>query len=81
MIGKGGLTIKQIQRDNDVQIKISQDQKNEWVDVIITGSDEQAIMNTFNHIQNIIGNIKEKNPSFQTNSFLRSGKIFHISTE
>ena len=60
LIGKGGATIKQIQRDQNVQIQISNDREQEWVDVKISGSDEQMIEQTLNYILQNIGNLKEK---------------------
>lgn len=79
LIGKGGVTIKQIQRDNDVQIKVSNDRQNQWVDLMISGSNDQ-VNNTFNQIKNMIGSIKEKNESFQSKSFFKSGIFVFIYT-
>ncbi|CAF3871017.1 unnamed protein product [Rotaria sp. Silwood2] len=72
LIGKGGETIKQIQRENDVQIKVSNDRQNQWVDLIISGSNDQVIKNAFNHIKNIVGTIKEKNEYFQSKSSIET---------
>jgi len=77
LIGKAGATIKQIQRENDVQIKVSNDRQNQWVDLMISGSNDQVINNAFNHIKSITGNIKEKNESSQSKSFFQPG-IFYI---
>lgn len=77
LIGKGGLTIKQIQRDNDVQIKVANDRESQWIDLTISGSNDQAINNAFNHIQTVIRNIKEKNESSQSKSFFKPG-IFKL---
>jgi hypothetical protein len=73
LIGKGGGTIKQIQRENNVQIKVSNDRQTQWVDLIISGSNDQVITNAFNHIKNIIGNIREKNESSQSKSSFQPG--------
>ncbi|CAF1010228.1 unnamed protein product [Rotaria sordida] len=72
LIGKGGETIKQIQRENNVQIKISNERQSQWVDLIISGSNDQIIKNAFDHIKNIIGTIKEKNEYFQTKSSIET---------
>jgi hypothetical protein len=73
LIGKGGVNIKQIQRDNAVQIKVSNDRQSQWVDLIISGSNDQDINHTFNHIKNMIGNIKEKNDLSPAKSFSKPG--------
>jgi predicted PilT family ATPase len=75
LIGKGGGTIKQIQKENDVQIKVSNDRQSQWVDLIISGSNDQMINNAFNHIKNLIGIIKEKNESFQSKSLFKPGML------
>ena len=80
LIGKGGGNIKQIQKDNDVQIKVSNDRHKQWIDLTIIGSNEQAINNTFIHIKNLIGNIKEKHESNQTQSFFQSGSFSIIQS-
>ncbi len=74
MIGKAGGTIKQIQRENEVQIKICNDRQSQWVDLTISGSNDQVIDNALNHIKTIIGSIKEKNESFQPKSFVKPGR-------
>lgn len=66
-----------MQRDNDVQIKVSNDRQSQWVDLTISGSNDQVIDNTFNHIKNLTGSVKEKNESIQTKSFAQPG-IFYI---
>jgi polyribonucleotide nucleotidyltransferase len=76
LIGKAGATIKQIQRENDVQIKVSNDRQSQWVDLMISGSNDQVINNAFNHIKSITGNIKEKNESSQSKSFVQPGIFF-----
>jgi hypothetical protein len=73
LIGKGGGTIKQVQRENDVQIKVSNDRHGQWVDLMISGSNDQVINNAFNHIKTIIGTIKEKDELSQSKSFFQSG--------
>ncbi|CAF0728009.1 unnamed protein product [Rotaria sp. Silwood1] len=75
LIGKGGETIKQIQRENDVQIKVSNDRQNQWVDLIISGSNDQVIKNAFNRIKNLVGTIKEKNESFQSKSSMEIDSV------
>ncbi|CAF1252655.1 unnamed protein product [Adineta steineri] len=82
VIGKGGATIKQIQKDNDVQIKICNDRQSQWVDVTISGSNDQAINNGFNHIKTIIGSIKEKNESsFKSDSTANNTSSFSKPNE
>jgi hypothetical protein len=73
LIGKGGGSIKQLQRDNDVQIKVSNDRESQWVDVMISGSNDQAVNNAFNQIKNLTGSIQEKNESGQSKSFFKPG--------
>ncbi|CAF3836647.1 unnamed protein product [Rotaria magnacalcarata] len=60
LIGKGGETIKQIQREYDAQIKVSNTRENQWIDVIISGSNDQTIRNVYDHITRHIGTMKEK---------------------
>ncbi|UJR25523.1 hypothetical protein I4U23_006869 [Adineta vaga] len=79
LIGKGGGTIKQLQRDNNVQIKVSNDRQSQWVDLMINGGNEQVINNTFDQIKNLIGSIRDKNESFQTKSSFKSD--FDTSSE
>ena len=79
LIGKGGGTIKQIQREYDVQIKVSNDRQNQWVDLTISGSNDEAIQNAFNHIENIVGAIKEKNEYFQLHTVSNIGMLVLFS--
>jgi hypothetical protein len=84
LIGKAGGTIKQIQRDNDVYLKIANDRNSQWVDLLISGSNNQVINNAVNQIENIIGPIKEKNgldqsnTDNQSNSFFKTGILIYL---
>ncbi|CAM2702774.1 unnamed protein product [Rotaria socialis] len=86
LIGKGGETIKQIQREYDVQIKVSNARENQWADVIISGSNGQTIRNAYDHITHHIGTMKEKNefsqskPLFDTESNKHNANTFSFST-
>ncbi len=73
MIGKGGEVIKQIQRDYDVRMKIDNNRQNEWVDLFISGSNDQAINNAMDYIRKIIGSVKEKDDVSQSKSFFQTG--------
>jgi polyribonucleotide nucleotidyltransferase len=66
LIGKGGANIKQVQREYNAYIQISNDRQHQWIEVKIHGVNEQSIDNVYNHILNHIGEIKEKNPFNQT---------------
>jgi hypothetical protein len=73
LIGKGGEVIKQIQRDYDVRMKIDNNRQNEWVDLFISGSNDQAINNAMDYIRKIIGSVKEKDDVSQSKSFFQTG--------
>lgn len=59
-IGKGGATIKQIQSDFNVNIKVMNDRPNQWIDFTIAGTNDQAIDDAITHIIRIVGTVKEK---------------------
>ncbi len=73
LIGKGGEVIKQIQRDYDVRMQVANDRQNEWVDLFISGSNEQTVNNAMNYIRKIIGSIKEKDEVSQSKPFFQTG--------
>lgn len=77
LIGKGGETIKRIQRENDVQIQISKDRQSRWIEVTISGSTEKVIENAFNHIKNTINSITPKNRIFKSTTFPETGSSFY----
>lgn len=52
---------------------MSKDRESQWVDVIISGLNDQAIKNTCNHITNRIGTIREKNEVSESKPFFRTG--------
>lgn len=59
-IGKGGATIKQIQSDYNVYIKVMNDSQNQWIDFTIAGTNDQTVDNAISHITRLIGSVKEK---------------------
>ncbi|CAF0936895.1 unnamed protein product [Adineta ricciae] len=73
LIGKGGATIKQLQRDNNAQIKVSNDRQSQWVDLVISGANDQIINNTFNQIKQLRVSIKDKSESFSSKPSFSSG--------
>lgn len=73
LIGKGGATIKQLQRDNNTQIKVSNDRQNQWVDLVISGANDQAIDNTLNQIKQFRVSITDKSEPFPSKPTFSSG--------
>ena len=60
LIGKAGATIKDLQRENNVQIQVSNDRESLWVPVTIRGSNDQVIDQTFRQIQSRVVDIKDR---------------------
>ena len=71
VIGRGGATIQQIQRDQNVQIRFSNDRQAEWIDMTMSGANEQLIDRAWNEIRRYTSNIKDKT-SFDQRSQLFS---------
>lgn len=74
LIGRGGLSIKQIQRDFNININIPRDRSDQWIDFTITGANDQVVNDAFHHIQNLVGKVKEKYPENE-NSYTQTNSI------
>lgn len=71
LIGKGGGNIKEIQNAQNAHISISKDRDNEWVDLTISGFNQQAIDNTVAMIQRSVA-IRPARSSFPAGFVLNS---------
>ena len=80
LIGKGGGTIKQIQQEKGVQINISKDRPNAWVELTISGANDRVIDDAFHYIKNTIGSIQDKNGAAQSSHEHHAQPSFETST-
>lgn len=81
VIGKSGTTIQQIQRDQNVQIYISNDRESEWIEMRISATNDYSIDQSFRQILRHTSNIKEKSTFSQpiqrkSNNFAARGRVF-----